>query len=70
MADKIGEMHEKVEKLFPTNFDKNQMILTMDCCYDPTLERFEEESALGWWVEPKSKVTHWMHLPRPPRNNE
>ncbi len=29
MIDKVGEMHEKVEKLFPTNFDKNQMILTM-----------------------------------------
>lgn len=39
----------------------------MDCCFDTDLQRFEEESPMGWFVEPKSKVTHWMPLPEPPK---
>jgi hypothetical protein len=64
----------KCSERLPTIGEKVYMTLNeaksirMDLYYDSSNNRFEEEHDMGWWVEPKNKVTHWAEIPEAPHD--
>lgn len=62
----INRLPVEGEKVYMTLDESN--VLRMDLYFDSSNKRFEEEHHMGWWVEPKNKVTHWAELPEAPHD--
>lgn len=60
----VNEKLPEKESFYQTYHESGS--IRIDLCFDKSLQRFEEEHPMGWWVEPKSKVTHWKEMPKSP----